>query len=69
MTMTTAAPVPVELEADLRASTLRARNRNTALVWIGRVLVAVVFIGGWQLLTVTGILDKFFYGQPSGIWA
>ena len=33
-----------------------------------RVLILVVVIGGWQLLTSVGIIDPFFWGQPSGIW-
>jgi NitT/TauT family transport system permease protein len=34
-----------------------------------RVLFLVVIIGGWELATRVGIVDKFFWGQPSGIWA
>ncbi len=37
-------------------------------MWLARVLVPVVVIGGWQLFTATGIVDKFFFGQPSGVW-
>jgi NitT/TauT family transport system permease protein len=55
-------------EVDLRATAQRARKRRTAWVWFGRVLLAVVVIGGWQLFTALGWVDKFFYGQPSGIW-
>lgn len=60
--------LPIEREVDLAADARRARTRNRAWVWIGRVVVAVVFVGGWQLLTATGVLDKFFYGQPSAVW-
>jgi NitT/TauT family transport system permease protein len=38
------------------------------LVWLGRVVLPVLVIGGWQLFTSAGIVDKFFFGQPSGIW-
>jgi len=34
-----------------------------------RVGLLVVIIGGWELATRVGIIDKFFWGQPSGIWA
>ena len=34
-----------------------------------RVLLLVVIIGGWELTTRVGIVDPFFWGQPSGIWA
>src|SRR6266487_3827917 len=33
-----------------------------------RVLLLVVIIGGWELGTRVGVIDKFFWGQPSGIW-
>ncbi|SEN15237.1 NitT/TauT family transport system permease protein [Actinacidiphila rubida] len=46
----------------------RAARRRTALVWAGRIALAAVVIGGWQLSTTWGIVDPFFYGQPSGIW-
>ena len=44
------------------------KRRRTILVNVFRVLILVVFIGGWQLLTSVGIIDPFFWGQPSGIW-
>ena len=44
----------------------RARQRRLA-VWAARVLLAVIIIGGWQLFTDAKIVDKFFWGQPSGI--
>ena len=46
----------------------RAARRRTALVWAGRIALAAFVIGGWQLFTTWGIVDPFFYGQPSGIW-
>ena len=55
-------------ELDLQASGRRARSRRTTWVWIGRLLVVVVVIGGWQWFTSAGWVDKFFYGQPTGIW-
>jgi NitT/TauT family transport system permease protein len=44
----------------------RARQRKLA-VWAARGLLAVLIIGGWQLLTNAKIIDKFFWGQPTGI--
>ena len=32
------------------------------------IAVPVVVIGGWQWFTEPGWVDKFFFGQPSGIW-
>jgi NitT/TauT family transport system permease protein len=49
-------------------SAIAARRRRRLLVNGLRVLFLVVIIGGWQLATNVGIVDKFFWGQPSGIW-
>jgi len=60
-------PVP-QSEAALRAKSQADRSRRTALVWIGRAAVVVIVLGGWQWFTAVGWVDKFFFGQPSGIW-
>ncbi|MFJ9244817.1 ABC transporter permease [Streptomyces sp. NPDC101776] len=52
------------------SATVAARSavrRRTALVWAGRVGLAVFVLGGWQAFTAWGIVDPFFFGQPSGI--
>jgi NitT/TauT family transport system permease protein len=36
-------------------------------VWAARLATLVIVIGGWQLLASAKIVDKFFWGQPSGI--
>jgi NitT/TauT family transport system permease protein len=46
----------------------RAAQRRVALVWAGRIGLAVFVVGGWQAFTTWGIVDPFFFGQPSGIW-
>ncbi|MEU6657598.1 ABC transporter permease [Streptomyces sp. NPDC046821] len=46
----------------------RAARRRVARVWAGRIGLAVFVIGGWQAFTTWGIVDPFFFGQPSGIW-
>ncbi|MGW0415440.1 ABC transporter permease [Streptomyces collinus] len=46
----------------------RAARRRVALVWAGRIGLAVLVIGGWQAFTTWGLVDPFFFGQPSGIW-
>ena len=53
----------VAVTADVRAA---ARHRRV-MVWAARLATLVVVIGGWQLLTNAKIVDKFFWGQPSGI--
>src|SRR5579883_3493095 len=46
-----------------------AARRRRILINALRVLFLVVIIGGWELATRVGIIDSFFWGQPSGIWA
>ena len=36
--------------------------------WAARAGARPCLIGGWQLFTEQGWVDKFFFGQPSGIW-
>jgi NitT/TauT family transport system permease protein len=43
-------------------------RRRRIIVNILRVLILVVFIGGWEVLARANIIDPFFWGQPSGIW-
>ncbi|HKW73061.1 MAG TPA: ABC transporter permease [Candidatus Dormibacteraeota bacterium] len=59
-----AAPAKV---TDLTTRRTRAHRRHQLKVVGLRILVAVVAIGAWELTTRVGIVDKFFYGQPSGI--
>ena len=54
--------------ADLQAAGRRRNRRRRAAIWIGRVALAVVVIGGWQWFTAVGWVDKFFFAQPSMIW-
>ncbi|GCE09766.1 ABC transporter permease [Dictyobacter aurantiacus] len=44
-------------------------RRKRVLINILRVLVLVVIIGGWELGARAKVIDPFFWGQPSGIWA
>jgi len=54
--------------ADLQAAGKRTNRRRVTAIWIGRIALAVIVIGGWQLFTEAGWVDKFFFGQPSMIW-
>jgi NitT/TauT family transport system permease protein len=66
---TPAAPASAaEIDTSIQVTARRARRRRAGLVWLGRIIVPVVVIGGWQLFTSAGIVDKFFFGQPTGIW-
>jgi NitT/TauT family transport system permease protein len=53
---------------DLQTAGRREHRRRVTAIWIGRVALAVVVIGGWQWFTTEGWVDKFFFGQPSAIW-
>lgn len=59
---------PVETESAAKnAGRIKARRRSMS-IWIGRVVLAVAVVGGWQWFTTAGWVDKFFFGQPSEIW-
>lgn len=60
-----AARPPVDLVAKRRRDAQR-RQLNVAGL---RLLVAVVFLGGWELTTRLGWIDVFFWSQPSAIFA
>src|SRR5574340_6175 len=55
-----------QTEAQLNASKTSRRRWQINIL---RVLVLVVIIGGWELLARVGVIDPFFWGLPSGIWA
>src|SRR5512146_1500049 len=61
---TTVAPVDAELSR-VRA----AAFRRGVLVNSLRALVLIAIVGGWEIGARAKIIDAFFWGQPSGIWA
>lgn len=68
-TTSTVSTAPIEdgFQISATAAARSAVRRRTALVWAGRIGLAVFVLGGWQAFTAWGIVDKFFFGQPSGI--
>jgi NitT/TauT family transport system permease protein len=60
-------PAPAANEATIAASARRRAQRRKLAVWAARAALLVLIIGGWQLLTELKVVDKFFFGQPSGI--
>ena len=63
---------------DFDAARARARQRRRIVVQVLRVVLAVAILGLWELTTRVGchgpdsatcVVDPFFFGQPSGIWA
>ncbi|WP_406460043.1 ABC transporter permease [Streptomyces sp. NBC_01622] len=61
------APAANASQVSAAAAARSAVRRRTALVWAGRIGLAVFVLGGWQAFTAWGIVDPFFFGQPSGI--
>src|SRR5260370_32780800 len=67
------APVRAEGEpqaragADLTAKRARDIRRRRVTVLALQLLVAVVWLGSWELTTRLGWVDKFFFAQPSEI--
>jgi NitT/TauT family transport system permease protein len=54
-------------EARVARRTRRARSRRGAGVHVLRVAIFVVLIGGWELCARAGVVDPFFFGEPSRI--
>lgn len=61
-------PVATPVSEEVTSHVSRNRRRRV-LVNILRVAILVVLIGGWELFARVGIIDPFFWGKPSGIWA
>ena len=55
-------------EQEIAALDARERRNRKIWVWVLRVVVFVVIVGGWQLLADNKfIIDPFYWGKPSGI--
>ena len=62
------APAPVGESEDSIAAEARARFRlHRRQVLIGQIGIAVFIIAGWQISTMIGLVDPFFFGSPWGI--
>jgi NitT/TauT family transport system permease protein len=62
-----AAPAKDGAQSSAAAAAKRKVRKRVALTWVGRIVLAAIIIGGWQAFTTWGIVDKFFFGQPTGI--
>ena len=51
------------------ASATAAFRRRRIVVNVLRIAIFVVIVGGWELGARTKVIDPFFWGEPSGIWA
>ena len=47
----------------------RTWTKRRRLVTALQVVVLVVWLGGWELAARTGLIDPFFFSQPSAVWA
>ncbi len=70
----TAMKTPVALvrgtsAAEIEAAAAAAALRRKRLVYFWRYLILVVFLGGWELLARTRLIDEFFYSKPTDIVA
>src|SRR5213078_325620 len=67
--VTVSTPVQAAREQAGAASTRagRARSRRRTNVMALRVAIFVVLIGGWELSARAGVVDPFFFGEPSRI--
>lgn len=61
-----AAPVAMAGPPVVMTLAARARQRHALLMGL-RLLVLVVILGSWEGCTRLGLVDPFFFGQPSGI--
>src|SRR5260370_5349066 len=57
----------VQAGADLTARRAHEIRRRRLIVLGLQLLVAVVWLGTWELTTRLGWVDKFFFAQPSEI--
>jgi NitT/TauT family transport system permease protein len=60
---------PQRPAVDLVARRRKEARRRLLTIQALRVLVAVVILGGWELGVRAGVIDKFFWSQPSEIAA
>ncbi|MEU9453196.1 ABC transporter permease [Streptomyces sp. NPDC048277] len=66
---TLSAPVVETAKAPDRAQTrAQAARRRKAIVFAVRMLLLVAFLGLWELLSRTKVIDPFNFSMPSKIW-
>ena len=51
-------------EEQIKRISLRRKIRIHSL----QLAIAIGLIGSWQFLTDRKVIDRFFFGQPSGVW-
>ncbi|MGN5378911.1 ABC transporter permease [Streptomyces lasalocidi] len=68
-TTSTVSPAPASngAQASVETDARRKVRKRAAGMWAGRIILGIIVVGGWQAFTALGIVDKFFFGQPTGI--
>jgi NitT/TauT family transport system permease protein len=46
----------------------RGTGRRRILLALARLAIVVVVLAAWQLGVAVGVVDPFFWGQPTGVW-
>jgi NitT/TauT family transport system permease protein len=54
---------------EIEAAAAAAARRRNRTVYFWRYLILVVFLGGWELLSRTKVIDEFFFSKPTDIVA
>jgi len=53
--------------AEIEAAAARGARRRAQQVYFWRYLILIVFLGGWEVLSRTKLIDDFFFSKPSDI--
>lgn len=61
-------PAFARLHASLRAEKKAQAKSSTLWVWIIRVVVAALLIGGWQLVVTAGWVNQAIVSSPGAVW-
>lgn len=60
-------PRPGTTDREIEAAAAKAAKHRRFMVFFWRYLILVVFLGGWEVLSQTKIIDEFFFSRPSAI--
>jgi NitT/TauT family transport system permease protein len=58
---------PVSQEIRVAQDEEAAERKRMSRVRLGRVIVGILIVAGWELLTRIGLLDSYFWSNPSTI--
>ena len=56
-------------DAEIEAAAARAARTRARKVAFWRLFILVVFLGGWEIASQTGLIDEFFFSKPTDIAA